>query len=362
VIPAPASAIGALPPARPFVGPEELAREAGFATLVRLGANESAFGPAPGARAAIAGEIDRVAYYGDPEAAELRAALTSRLACAPENLTFGAGIDDLLGLLVRGWLAPGDVAVMTRGSYPTFGFHALGYGARLETVDYRADGTVDLAALAAAARRHAARVVYLADPDNPSGTSAGHAAVAAFAAQMPPETLLVLDEAYVEFADDAASRGARVVPNVARLRTFSKAYGLAGARIAYAIGTPELRAVLDRIRLHFGVGRLAQVAALAALADDAHLACVVAATVAGRAEYRALGARLGLRTIASQTNFTCFDLGSPERAQAVVRDLLACGVFIRKPGAPPLDGHVRVTVGTPAERATFAAAFEAVLA
>ncbi len=361
-MPAPAAATLALPTARPFVGPEELARESGFASLVRLGANESAFGPSPGARAAIVREIDRIAWYGDPEAAELRAALGERLGCAPEHLTFGSGIDDLLGLLVRGWLAPGDVAVMTRGSYPTFAYHALGYGARLETVDYRGDGTVDLPALAATARRHAARVVYLADPDNPSGTSAGHAAVAAFAAQLPPETLLILDEAYVEFADDAALRGAAVIPNVARLRTFSKAYGLAGARIAYTLGVPELRAVLDRIRLHFGVGRLSQAAALAALADDAHLAGVVAATVAGRAEYAALGERLGLRTIASQTNFTCFDLGAPARAQAAVRALLGRGIFIRKPGAPPLDGHVRVTVGTPAERAAFATAFEAVLA
>jgi histidinol-phosphate aminotransferase len=357
----PAPAVAALPLVTPFVAPEELARRAGHASLLRLGANESAFGPPPRAVEAMRAEAARISRYGDPQSLELREALAARHGCGVENITVASGIDDLLGLAVRGFLAPGDVSVATFGSYPTYVFHVVGYGARLETVPYAADGSVQLDLLAARARATGARAVYLANPDNPSGSFAPRAAVAALVDALPDGTSLILDEAYADFvaADDLPE--AALDPRVIRLRTFSKAYGLAGARIGYCLAAPRVVETFQKIRLHYGVNRSAQSAALAALGERAFVAEAVRQTVWGREEYRTLGGRLGLRTLPSYTNFVCFDLGSPARAEATVEELLRLAVFVRKPAAPPLDGFIRVTVGTAPERARFASLFAAAL-
>jgi histidinol-phosphate aminotransferase len=347
----------ALPHSRPFVAPEELARRVGRTSLLRLGANESAFGPPPRALAAMRAELDRTNWYGDPESAELREALAVRHDCSPENVTVGSGIDDLLGLAVRAYLAPGETTVATHGSYPTYVYHVFGYGARLETVSYAAGGALDLDALAARARATGARQVYLANPDNPSGAFAGRAEVAALLDALPSGALLVLDEAYGDFVAREELLSESIDPRVVRLRTFSKAYGLAGARIGYALATPEIIATFAKIRLQYGVNRTAQIGALAALAERDFVTDVVAEVARGRNDYRALAERLGLATLPSHTNFVCFDLGSRARAEAMVEALLARGIFVRKPGAAPLDGHIRVTVGTPAERQTFAERF-----
>jgi histidinol-phosphate aminotransferase len=357
-----ASVVAALPPSRPFVGPEELARRTGQSSLLRLGANESSFGPPPRALEAMRDAIGRTNFYGDPESLELREALAARHGCGSENITVAAGIDDLLGLAVRAYLAPGDVSVMTLGSYPTYAYHVVGYGARSETVPYAADGTVQLEALARKAHETHARVAYLANPDNPSGAFARSASVVAFRAALPDDTLLILDEAYGDFvsADELPPR--TIDPRVVRMRTFSKAYGFAGARIAYCLAAPETIRAFDKIRLQYGVNRTAQIGALAALEETAFVADVVAETARGRDEYATLGARVGCATLPSRTNFVCFDLGSRERAEFVVEALLAAGIFVRKPAAPPLDGHIRVTVGTVPERARFAEAFARIVA
>lgn len=352
----------ALPPSRPFVGPEELARRVGRTELLRLGANESAFGPSPRALEAMHAELARSAYYGDPESLDLREKLAALHGCEPENLTIGAGIDDLLGLVVRGYCAPGEVSVSTHGSYPTYVYHVLGYGARLETVPYALDGSVRLDELAARAHATAARLVYLANPDNPSGAFAPRDAVAAFVAALPASTLLVLDEAYGDFVDPSERLPESVNPRIVRLRTFSKAFGLAGARVAYAIGARETIATFAKIRLHFGVGRVAQAGALAALDDPAHVASVVAEVARGRTEYAAFAARFALATLPSRTNFVCVDIGSRERAEAMVEALLRRGIFVRKPGVAPLDGHIRVTVGTANDRERFREALGEALA
>jgi histidinol-phosphate aminotransferase len=354
--------VAALPTSRPFVAPEELARRVGVPELLRLGANESAFGPPPSALAAMSRELGHTSWYGDPESAELRAAIAARHGCRVENVVVGSGIDDLLGLVVRAFLAPGDVSVTTLGTYPTYGYHVLGFGARLETVSYASDGRVDLDALLAKAVDAGARVVYLANPDNPSGTFAARAEVERFVTELPANTLLALDEAYGDFVARDELLGDAIDPRVVRMRTFSKAYGLAGARIAYAIAAEETIAAFGKIRLQYGVNRTAQIGALVALEDDGFVASVVAEVARGRADYVALAARHGLATIPSRTNFVCIDLGSRERAERMVEQLLQLGVFIRKPGAPPLDGHIRVTVGTASDRERFAAAFEAALA
>ena len=346
----------------PFLGPERIMRERGHSELLRLGANESAFGPAPSAIAAMAAELERTAWYGDPDSLDLRDALARKHDCTPEHISIGSGIDDLMGLAVRAFVAPGAVAVTSRGTYPTFDYHVAGYGGTLVRVPYRSDDRPDLDGLAAAAHATSAAMVYLANPDNPSGTFYTAGQIARFRAALPKETMLFLDEAYADFVEPD-----ELIPNafdagLLRTRTFSKAYGMAGARIGYAVAHPEIVATFQKIRLHYGVNRNAQIGALASLRDDAFRAYVVAETAKGRAEYDALATSLGFTTVPSRTNFVCIDIGSVSRAVAMVDALLDAGVWIRKPGAPPLDRCIRVTVGTAPMRAAFAAAFRDVAA
>ena len=164
------SLVDALPSELPFIAPERIERERGRPPELRLGANESAFGVAEGVREAMMSALERVSWYGDPESLELRDEIAHRHGVAPENVSVGAGIDDLLGLAVRVLLEPGKVGVGPRGGYPMFPFHVAGYGGRLKTVAYRDDGC-DLEGLATAAHRYDARLVYLANPDNPSGST-----------------------------------------------------------------------------------------------------------------------------------------------------------------------------------------------
>ena len=331
--------------------------------MLRLGANESAFGPPPAALAAMREALPRTSWYGDPESAELREALTRVHACAYEEILVAAGIDDLLGLCVRGYCAPGSVALTTLGSYPTFNYHVAGYGGVLETVPYAHGGAVRLDALSAAAHASRAKVVYLANPDNPSGSFAGRAEVEGFVASLPPDALLILDEAYADFVSPDELPPAGVLPRVVRTRTFSKAYGMAGARIGFALAE---RAVIDtfgKIRLQYGVNRTAQIGALAALGESGFVAEVCAEVARGRDEYAALAARLGFAALPSRANFVLLDAGTRERAERLVALLLERSVFVRKPGAPPLDRCIRVTVGTLAERRRFGDALaEATLA
>ncbi len=356
--PAPyAPIVAALPATRPFVAPEELARRAGFTELLRLGANESSFGPPPRACEAMARELVRTSWYGDPESADLRAALAVRHGCAIENIVVGSGIDDLLGLVVHAYLDPSRASVSTLGTYPTYAYHVLGAGARHETVPYRNDGRIDFDGLVARAHACAATIVYIANPDNPSGTFASREEIARVVAALPEQTILVLDEAYADFVDASERLDDTIDPRIVRMRTFSKAYGLAGARIGYALASAETIATFGKIRIQYGVNRSAQIGALAALAEDAFVAEIVAEVARGRSDYERLASARGLATIPSRANFVCIDLGSHERADAMVERLLQRGVFIRKPVAPPLDGHIRVTVGTADERERFAHAF-----
>ncbi|HEY0798203.1 MAG TPA: aminotransferase class I/II-fold pyridoxal phosphate-dependent enzyme, partial [Candidatus Baltobacteraceae bacterium] len=243
--PKPIPAIESVPATTPFIAPEALARRAGITDLLRLGANESPFGCSPRALEAMREAAAGSWMYCDPENTELREALAQRHHCGPESISVGAGIDDLLALTVRAYLGDGTVA-LTFGTYPTFGYFVAGYGGRAVTVPYQDDGRVALAGLAALAHQQRARMVYLANPDNPSGSYANAAEVAQFIAALPEETIVVLDEAYVDFVEGEADN--RVDPRIIRVRTFSKVYGMAGARIAYAVAAPEVVATFQKIR------------------------------------------------------------------------------------------------------------------
>ena len=352
-----------LAPMTPFVGPETLERRRGRAYKLRLGANESAFGPSPKVLAALEAAAGSTSWYCDPEHFDLRSKLAAQLHVAVENLVIGEGIDGLLGLIVRAFADPGDLVVTSAGAYPTFNYHVLGYGARLDFGPYPAAWENDPEALVARAGARRAKLLYLANPDNPTGTFLGPAVVDALLDRLPDNCLLVLDEAYAEFAPpeeippiDADD------PRLIRLRTFSKSHGLAGLRVGYAIASRQIVAAFDRIRLHFGVGRLSQIAAAAALDDPDFAAGVVRQVAEGRRDYEVLANDLGLSTIPSLTNFVAIDLASAQAAERVAALLDENDVFVRRPGVPPLDRLVRITVGTPTDRATLAPTFRAAVA
>jgi histidinol-phosphate aminotransferase len=358
----PAPAIEAIPAMTPFIGPEQLMREGGHSELVRLGANESAFGPSPRAVEAMAAELPRISWYGDPESYDLRVALARKHGCRVEELVVGAGIDDLMGLVVRAFVAPGAAALTTRGSYPTFNYHVTGFGGRLVYATYCEDGRPDLDALVDVARREKPSVIYLANPDNPSGTFIGKDEMIAFFDALPRDAVFLLDEAYADFVDEASLLPAHIEDRLIRARTFSKAYGMAGARIGYAIASETNVMTLQKIRLHYGVNRNAQIGALASLEDEPFRRHVVDEVEAARADYYRLAMELGLGYIESFANFVCIDLGTVDRATRVMNELLARGVWIRKPGLPPLDRFVRVSAGTAPMREAFDEAFRLVLA
>ena len=346
-----------LPATVPFVGPEAQERGRGAAFRARLGANESGFGPAPSVQAAIAQAAGDVWKYCDPENHELKQALAAHLGVSPRNIAVGEGIDGMLGLIVRLHIEPGMPVVTSLGAYPTFNYHVAGFDGRLVTVPYDGDRE-NLEGLAAAARRENAPLVYLSNPDNPMGTWWDAGEVRRLIEALPPTTLLILDEAYGETAPASAMPPLDVSrPNVLRLRTFSKAYGLAGLRCGYAVGEETSISAFDKVRNHFGVTRLSQAAALAALADQAWLAKVVADVAACRERLVSIGRAHGLVAVPSATNFVSLDCGGDGAfAMRVMRALIERDVFVRKPMAPGLDRCIRVSVGPAPEVDIFEAA------
>ncbi|KJS16010.1 MAG: histidinol-phosphate aminotransferase [Hoeflea sp. BRH_c9] len=345
-----------LPPTVPFVGPETQERARGAKFIARLGANESGFGPAPSVIAAITREAGLSWRYGDPENHDLRMALGDHLGLAPERVVVGEGIDGLLGLIVRLIVEPGTPVVTSLGAYPTFNFHVTGFGGRLVTVPYRNDRE-DLDALLEAVRRENAALVYLSNPDNPMGTWHSAEAVVEFAKALPETTLLALDEAYGETAPAEALPAIAALsdmPNVLRFRTFSKAYGLAGQRVGYVFGVEETVSRFHRVRNHFGVNRLGQAAALAALQDQSWLDHVVSQVTASRDRIASIAQGHGFAPIASATNFVTIDCGRDAAyAKAILDGLVSRGVFIRMPGVAPLNRCIRISTGPEAEIGIF---------
>ena len=357
--------ISALPSTVPFVGPEAIERSRHAAVKARIGANESGFGPAPSVLAAMREKAGEVWKYNDPENHALKTALAAHLGVEAANIAIGEGVDDLLGLVVRLVIEPGMPVVTSFGGYPTFNFHVNGFGGRLVTVPYK-DDREDLDGLLEAVRRENAPLVYFANPDNPMGSWWDADSVVAFARALPETCLLILDEAYSETAPAGAIPAIDTLidrPNVLRMRTFSKAYGLAGARVGYAIGTPGTALAFDKIRNHFGMMRLSTEAALAALADQTYLAEVLGRIAASRERIAEIARANGLHPLASATNFVAIDCGRDAvYARAIVDGLMDHGVFIRMPGVAPLNRCIRVSAGLPEAMDLFAEALPKVLA
>ncbi len=352
-----------LPATVPFTGPETLERRRGHPFRARLGANENGFGPSPRAVEAMRAAVAETWKYGDPDSHDLRAALAAHHGVAPAQIMPGEGIDGLLGLAVRLFLAPGEAVVTSDGAYPTFNYHVAGFGGVLHKVPYRNDAE-DPDGLVARAAGTGARLVYLANPDNPMGSWQAPGRIEAMLDHLPPGALLLLDEAYADFLPEEALPRIDVEdPRVIRFRTFSKAHGMAGARIGYALGPAVAMAGFDRIRNHFGLNRTAQIGALAALADHGWLAETRARVAAARERLAAIGAANGLAALPSATNFVALDCGRDGGfARAVLDGLARAGVFVRMPGTAPLDRCIRVSCGPEPDLDAFAEALPAALA
>lgn len=361
-----------LPDTVPFVGPEVQERARGKTFEARLGANENVFGPSPAALAALRDADAGIWQYADPTSHDLRQALAHHHGIAPENIVVGEGIDGLLGYLVRLLIAPGDKVVTSAGAYPTFNYHVAGFGGELITLPYvvtpgatdREDLPALIARAAAGPDTQAAKIVYLANPDNPMGSYWTGAEIAAALDHLDPGCILLLDEAYGEFAPIDAQVSVDIEDDrLIRFRTFSKAYGLAGARVGYAYGARSLINAFEKIRNHFGMNRSAQIAALAALQDQPYLAKVLDQVAAARAEIARIASDNGLRALESVTNFVTVDCGgSGDLARALVAALGTRGVFVRMPFVAPQDRCIRISCGRPQDLACLARALPAALA
>ncbi len=340
--------VQSLPRSVPFVGPEAHERDRGRPFKARLGANESVFGPSPRAVTAMQEAAQEAWKYGDSESFDLRTELAARHDVPMENIVIGAGIDGLLGSLVRLTVPQGAAVVTSDGAYPTFNYHVTGHGGVLHKVAYTADHE-DPERLIAKAAEVGARLIYLSNPDNPMGTWHDAATVHRMIEAVPEGSLLVLDEAYIDFAPEGTAPGIDPEdPRVIRMRTFSKAHGLAGARVGYAIGDRGLIGAFNLVRDHFGIGRVSQAGALAAAQDIDWLAHVQAEVAAARDRIRAIAADNSLVALPSAASFMAVDCGGDGAfAKSVLSGLLTRDIFARMAFIAPQDRCIRISAGRP---------------
>ncbi|MBL8471220.1 MAG: histidinol-phosphate transaminase [Rhodocyclaceae bacterium] len=344
--------IRAISPYQPGKPIEELARELGLdpAGIIKLASNENPLGMSPAARAAAATALDEVPRYPDGNGYTLKQALVRRYGVKLEQIVLGNGSNDVLELVARAFLAPGRSAVYAQHAFAVYPLATQAMGAQGIEVPARDYGH-DLSAMRAAIRDDT-RVVWLANPNNPTGTFHGGAAIEAFLDSLPPDLVVVLDEAYTEYLS-AEQRYDSIAwlqryPNLLVCRTFSKAYGLAGLRVGFGLGGAELIDLLNRVRQPFNVSGVALAAAAAALEDRDFVERSFAANRAGMAQLEAGFAKLGLRWIPSAGNFIAVEVGD---AAAINRRLLAAGVIVRPVTGYGMPRHLRVSIGLPEENA-----------
>ena len=353
-----------LPATVPFVGPETQERLRGEPFTARIGANESAFGPSPKAIAAMQkAAADEAWMYGDPEAHDLKQALAIHHQVPMESLMIGEGIDGLLGLIVRLYVTAGDTVVTSAGAYPTFNYHVAGFGGTLHQVPYK-DDHEDPVGLIEKAISTGAKLIYIANPDNPMGTWHDATVMEQMIAAIPPGCLLLLDEAYIDLAPDStAPRIDPLAGNVIRLRTFSKAHGMAGCRVGYAISAPDVISGFNKVRNHFGMSRISLAGAQVALQDAFWLSHVRAEVATAKHSIIKAATDNGLKALPSATNFVTIDCGHDGAfAKAVLTNLIENGIFVRMPFVHPQDRCIRVSCGTASDMTAFAGALPLALA
>lgn len=354
--------IRAIAPYQPGKPIAELAREMGLneADIVKLASNENPLGISPKARQAIAGRLDELALYPDGNGFELKSALAAKLKVGLDAIVLGNGSNDVLELAARAFLAPGASAVYSEHAFAVYPLAIQAAGATGIQVPARAYGH-DLEAMLAAIRPDT-RMLFIANPNNPTGTLLSAAALHAFLKRVPAEVAVVLDEAYGEFLD-ASDRAPSVdwladFPQLILTRTFSKAYGLAGLRVGYALARPAVADLLNRVRQPFNVNTLALTAAAAALGDEDFIVRSKAVNDAGMAQLVAGARNLGLNWIPSHGNFVCIEVGEANR---VFQELLQRGVIVRPVGNYGLPAYLRVSIGLPEQNQRFLTALAEIL-
>jgi histidinol-phosphate aminotransferase len=360
--------IRAIAPYQPGKPISELAREMGLeeAKIVKLASNENPLGMSPRALAAIQKELADLARYPDGNAFDLKAAIARRFAVSAESLVIGNGSNDLLELVCGAFLTPGSSTVYSQHAFAVYPLATQARGAKGIVVPARNYGH-DLDAMLAAINADT-RIVFIANPNNPTGSFLPAADIEAFLTRVPANVVVVLDEAYTEYLPaEQRSNSMAWLPshkNLVITRTFSKAYGLAGLRVGFGVMHPGVADLLNRVRQPFNVNSLALAAAVAALEDQDFVAKSYALNRAGMVQLEKGFGDLGLKWIPSSGNFVCFELprkGGTSTAGAVYQSLLKRGVIVRPVGGYELPDHLRVTIGTSQENATFLEALRASL-
>jgi histidinol-phosphate aminotransferase len=331
----------------------ELERELGISNIIKLASNENPYGPGPEAQSAMRAALEEIELYPDGSAHEVKMALAGRFRVAPESLTLGNGSNDLLVLLAEAFLTPAASAVYSQYGFAIYPLVVQATGAAGIEVPALPPGSAmplghDLDAMAGAVRADT-RLVFIANPNNPTGTWASAAALRRCIARLPDHTLAVLDEAYLEYGRTLGCQDGlewvEEFPNLVVLRTFSKAYGLAGVRVGFSVSHPEVADVLNRLRQAFNVNSVAQAGAVAALRHPGHAEQAVAATMAELPRVARGLTSLGLSVVPSAANFLLVHCGPA--AAAINQRLLAGGVIVRPVAAYGLPEHLRITIGKP---------------
>ncbi len=364
-----APGIAAIQPYQPGKPIEELERELGPSLpaggVIKLASNENPLGPSPRARAVLLGAVADVHRYPDGSAFALRRALAdARPGVRYEELVVGNGSNEILDLLVRTFCRPGDEVIAPAQTFACYQLSAQAHGVDYREVARGSDFVYDLDALGHAVGPKT-RMVFLANPDNPTGAYASREAVERLMARLPEQVIFAVDEAYCDYAvapdyPDTLTLH-RLHPLTVTLRTFSKIYGLAGLRCGWAVAPAEMVAYLDRVRNPFNVNSLAQVAAIAALGDQDHLQRSRRLNAEGMVQLRAGLERLGVSYLPSQCNFLLVDV-APREGRRVFDVLLGRGVIVRPVASYRLPHHLRVTIGTADENHRFLDALTAALA
>ena len=342
---------------------EEVKRKYGLTDVIKMASNENPLGPSQKATAAIERALQQLNFYPDSQHYDLRHALADHLGVQPDQIIVGNGADGVILQTCMAYLDEANEVIVSKSSFPIYDIFAQGMRARLVKTPLKNYG-LDMAAMAGAITDHT-KIVFVCNPNNPTGTIVTAAEVETFMAGVPDHVLVVFDEAYFELvASDAYPDTLRYIregrEHVMILRTYSKVYGIAGVRLGYGIASPSILAPLHQIRESFAVNLLAQAAGIAALEDTEFLQKSVEMNHAGRLYLYAQFERLGLRCLESHTNFVLVEIGP--NAVKVQQALLKHGVIVRPCTGYDLPDWLRVTVGTPEQNARFIAELARALA
>ncbi|AKG35403.1 histidinol-phosphate transaminase [Paenibacillus durus] len=349
-----------LPVYKPGKPIEEVKKEYGLDEVIKLASNENPYGSSPSTKAAIQAELDNLSLYPDGSAAELTASLAAHLGVSSDNIIFGCGSDEIIALIARAFFLPGDETIMADQTFSVYKSNADIEGAVSIEVPL-VQGTHDLDGMLARITGKT-KVIWVCNPNNPTGTIVSGSALTAFLDAVPDHVMVVLDEAYFEYVTDPSySDGIKLLdryPNLVVLRTFSKIYGLAALRIGYGVARPEIITLINQVREPFNTSRLAQAAAIAALGDQDYVDECRRLNSAGRVQLEGEFGRLGLEYFPAHGNFIMVDV----RVSAfdIFELLLRKGVIVRA-GHRLYPTYIRATIGSQEQNQVFIEVLEAAL-